>query len=170
MPDFNQIARVAVLGLALITVTALAADKTREVKLTTEQAIILVEALGRLDGYDRVVSDGGRERVVKQAYQLDIGARMAIARAIPALQYVTKPAQEAYQSRIMELSGGTGTLDPSKSEDAPKLARINAEWKEILAKVNTFNLPVLTEADLKLKENSALAPTTISALLPILSE
>lgn len=153
-----------IVAFLLLVTPACAAEKAREVKLTTEQVGVLLDVLkSKMESYEKIVKEGDRERVVKVFYQYEIGVRMAIAKNIPPLEYAWKSADKARVDAMMALSDGTGIIPP----DGPVAAKFQMAWRDILNREHTLNLITITEADLKLKDN-ALPASVLAALLPIL--
>lgn len=154
--------------LMLMISPAIGADKTKEIKLTTEQAFVLADILrNKVTSYE-VAAEGGKAS--QKFYQFEVSTRMAFARNLQALEYITKTAEKAREGQLMELSGGSGVLDPKIPEQVPLLAKLQASWTAVLNQVNSFNLILIGIDELKLKENTTLPVPVISALAPIISE
>jgi hypothetical protein len=77
-------------------------------KLTIGECIEVYSALANLDAFDRVVKEGGTERVVKGQYRLG-EARMTIALNMGALRPVIDAANKTRQQIIAEVGEGATT-------------------------------------------------------------
>lgn len=152
----------SIVAVAVLAVAFLSPAHARKVDLTTEQSIVILDALmNKMDTYDKVVTEGGRDRVVKTFYQLEGNTRMAIARNIAALQIISKAAEKARGDLVAAMSQDGKISD----EVTPKL---NSEWRKILDTENPVDLIIISEGELKLKENP-YPPSLLATLLPILA-
>lgn len=137
------------------------AKSAKEITMPTSTAIVLMQGLSSLDGYERTVKDGARERVVIERYKFERGFVMAMARNLTAL----KAIQEAYEKEITAIRAEVA--DGGEIKDGPQLARLNDENRKLLALPQKIELVTIQEAELKLDVNP-IPISVISALAPIM--
>jgi hypothetical protein len=135
-------------------------------KMTLSIATIfdLQNALAALDGTTKAVRDGEREIAVRSPYKLGAGLRMAIAKNLYRLKVVTDAYTKAINDTISELSGGGTQLEsPAAFTDPDEKAK---EKRELEAEMHEVELITMTEAELKLDDNT-IPGTVLMGLCPI---
>jgi hypothetical protein len=145
-------------------------------KMTLSIATIfdLQNALAALDGTTKAVRDGEREIAVRSPYKLGAGLRMAIAKNLYRLKVVTDAYTKAINDTISELSGGGTQLEsPAAFTDPDEKAKAKEKWsqfskekRELEAEMHEVELITMTEAELKLDDNT-IPGTVLMGLCPI---
>jgi hypothetical protein len=131
-------------------------------KLT--DALNCFAALSALDGRQKIVKDGGEEKVVVEPYTFTGATRMAIARNMSALAAEQKSYNEARIGLIKQFSNGADQVP------ADKMGEFTEEVQKLLeADCPDIKIKKLTEADLNFAVNP-LAPSVIAGLLPMLED
>src|SRR5207253_553833 len=85
-----------------------------QMKLTMEQVLTIAAGLRALDGLERIVKDGERERVVREPYQLGGGLRLAIARNLNRLDAAQSAYQKARSDLVFAMADANGQLSPAR--------------------------------------------------------
>lgn len=129
------------------------------------EALNCLAGFSSLDGYQKIVKDGGVEKPVFVAFKFSVNTRMAIARNMAKLAVEQKAYQEARNGFIRELSGGGEQVPPEKIAEFLKYdaALLDGECESL-------TLTKLTMDDLNLAVNEDLPNSVVSALIPILEE
>lgn len=128
------------------------------------EAIALLPALTSLDGRQRVVLDGGVEKIVTEPYRFSANTRMAIARNVAALQAEQVSFNAARNGIIMQMSGGAGKVPDDK------VPAFQAELLSLMeADCDGVSMRKISEADLNLAENP-IPPSVLAELMPILAD
>lgn len=130
-------------------------------KMKVSEASALLSALSALDGYDRVIKEGGNEKSVRDSYKLG-PARMAVARNIRALREVVEDFQRAQNALIIEESGGTGSVDQKTNPEGA--ARVAVEIQKMVDTEHEISLISISEADLKLDVNP-IPPSVLASMI-----
>lgn len=165
-------------------------SNTSSPNLTVREAIALYNGLPVLDGYvesqtveTTTVEDpktGQKTTTTKHTATKPIpfkfgidgkgGGRVrgAIARAIDILGRDEKAFGKARDALIVDLSGGTGTID---DKDSVLMGKLNVALQEVLDQpANTAGLIKISMADLNLEENPDLLPSRLGPLMPLIAE
>lgn len=135
-------------------------------KMKISEASALLSALSALDGYERVIKEGGNEKSVRDSYKLG-PARLTIARNIRALREVVEDFQRAQNALIIEESGGTGSVDPKTNPEGA--ARVAVEIQKMVETEHAIALLPISEADLKLDVNP-IPPSVLASLIVLFPE
>lgn len=131
-------------------------------RISTETAERMLLGLRALDGYERVIKDGERERVVQELYKLGGGLRFQIAKDIAKLTIVADALHKARNDLVRGLSGGKDRIPPEKAGE------FYAEERAMLDAQQDIELSMIQVEELKLDQNPI--PGSILALLaPLLS-
>lgn len=130
-------------------------------KMKISEASTLLDALSALDGYDRVIKEGGGEKAVRDSYKLGT-ARLTVARNIRALREVVGDFQRAQNALIIEESGGTGTVDQKTNPEGA--ARVAVEIQKMIETEHEIALLTISEPDLKLDVNP-IPPSVLASLI-----
>lgn len=179
---------VLVAVLMLLSAPAGAAEKTKAVSLTVEQAVNMHCVLNankdnnrqptcnNIETYDDVIKEGDRERVVTRRYQFKPGVLSAMAKNILALRYVTEKF-ERERALLQEKVLVTQPLGPSASTDdatvnlrarEKEFAEYTKQAREMLSAKIDFNLYAFSDAELDLAKNAI--PASVLAILDPIRE
>lgn len=134
-------------------------------KLTLKQILDASSAVKALDVYERVVREGGTERVVREPYRFGGATRMTLARTQAALQAHSDAFDKAHNALIRELANGQ---DHIPADAAGSKQMFVEEIGKLLASEHPIEIAQLSEADLKLDDNP-IPPSVLTALLPLLA-
>jgi len=164
---FLKLVSVALLAFTFVTGCG-AAEKTKEVKLTAERAIAMLDAISnRMENYEKTTKDkDGNEKQIRVPYTFDVSTRMALAKDILALKFVADAFEKTRIALLMELSGGSGVIQPNTTEEAQFRVKLMAESQ----KEYTLNLFVFSKADLKLKDDDGFQASVLQAIIPIMTD
>lgn len=162
-------------ALLTFATSCAAAEKTRTVTLTTEQAVALhcVLAPGKgqdrqptclnIEAYEDVIKDGANERMVQRRYVYKPGVSSGMAKNILALRYVTERfdrERALLQEKIF--SGG----QPDEKKPA-EIIEYQKQVRELLDTKNDFNLFTISDAEL---DQKAPYPAAVLAILDPIRE
>jgi hypothetical protein len=149
-------------GLSLLTHEA----KADPVTITVQDAAEILSGCTALDGRDRVVKDGEREKIIKEPYKFNGGFLLAIAKDTIRLREIITAYQTAHNAKIVELSGGSGSVDPN-SDAGKKLSIADAE---MLATKQPVDLIMINEKELNLDppNNNQIPPSVLANLSKII--
>jgi hypothetical protein len=135
--------------------------------LTYSRVITLGAALGALDGGQKVITEGGKERVVPQPYDLSEATREAIADDEIALQGATEKVQSEARAFMRSLGG---VVDQDDTEEHRTAKR---QWDDFSARLGDREFHValtkLNRTELKLGTNP-IPPSVLAALAPVMGE
>lgn len=137
--------------------------------LTNQRLLELEAALVALDGCDKIVKDGERERVVKDFYKLGGGLRMSMAKNRMVLKAALAAHELARQAAFKEASDGADSIDSKTDEGRLQLQKLNSLMNELAQQTHEVELLTLTQDELRLDQN----PVPIDVLVglgPILEE
>lgn len=146
-----------VLLFGLLATAAQAAD------LTNAEAQMVLTGLIQLDGYDRVVTERGQDKVIRELYHLEAPVRLAIAADIAKLRPVLQTAQDVHNTLIRQFGGDNGQVPPARVLD------FNEESKKVWSASSGVSLNHIKAGDLRLDANPIPA-STLSLLAPILDQ
>ena len=138
----------AYIPLALSFLATPAFAETKTLKLNAEQVVTLINGLGALDGYDKVIKDGAAEKTAHENYKLGGGLRLVIARNLAALKIPYASTQAARQKLIND-ANANGPID----KDPAKAAALTKELMEVLTATDDVPLSTIKSGELKLDEN-----------------
>lgn len=165
----HALVAAAVLCAALPAVAQTRPENTT--KVTVEQADRILNALAALDGYQKVVKDGGQDKVVLVAYELSGNTRKLIAKDIDILTPVLRQYGKVRQGLVKQFFN-RDVLPASGSEEFQKMAQTDT-FKKLTDEVQKqLDAPVdeevqkISDADLKLDTNP-IPPSVLAALSPI---
>jgi hypothetical protein len=133
-----------------------------KLKLNLPEMHGLREALATLDGFERVVRDGDRDRVVTQYYALG-AARLDIARNMNKLKAALEAIDQARVALVRECKGGPGDL----RQGDPGWPRFVAEFEAMANREEEIEFIPVKRDDLKLDQNE-IPVTTLAALEAII--
>jgi hypothetical protein len=132
-------------------------------ELTFTQILTIESGLNALDGFQKIIEDGGKEKAVLQPYVLSENTRSAIADNEVALQDAITNAQA--KSKVYAKSLGPNYTDATTKE--------GKEWIEYSNDAMTKTAKVIivkfSRADLQLKTN-AIPPSVLSAIDPLMEK
>ena len=152
---------LAVPALAQTTSPDAAADKTTH--LTYNKIVALENALAALDGYQKVITEGGKERAIAQPYDFSEATRFAIADDEIALQDISSKMQA--EAKAFSKSLGDNASKP----DTPEAK----QWEQFASDLGDKSFAVLltklTRTELKLGTN-AIPPSVLAALDPAIEK
>lgn len=155
---------VALFALVFLLDPALAADK---VKISFQDAIILNNALSALDGRERVVKDGERERVVSEPYDLGPGLRAAIGKNLTRLKAPVEIYSNAEKGLRNEITKGGVIEIKAGSPEVELFIQKRAELLKLEESIEP--LIRIKRSELKLEKNP-IPGTVLSAMDPILDD
>ena len=130
-------------------------------KLTLQVMLGVAAGLRGLDGYDKIVKDGERERVVKEYYKLGGGLRLLIAKNLNLLDVQQVLYQKARAELVRSMLDDTGEIPKNKTAD------FLAEERKMLEVESEIDLAVIKPNELNLDVNP-IPGTTLSLIQPIL--
>lgn len=116
-------------------------------KLSMEKMIAARSALVALDGYDKIIKDGERDRAVRELYKLGGGLRLLIAKNINLLDKEIDPFQRARNTLVMEHADASGSVPPDKRAEFVKQER------ELLDAEYDVDVVPIKDDELKLDQN-----------------
>lgn len=163
-----------VLAALLLFASATTHAQTRPentVKITMEQADRVLNGLTALDGYPKVIKDGGQDKAVTISYELSGNTRKLIAKdmdlVMPALKRYGKVRQGLVKQYL-----DRDTVPDVRSDEYAKLAatekfkQLSDELQKLLDQPIDEELTKISDADLKLDVNP-IPPSVLSMLSPI---
>lgn len=127
-------------------------------KIDTETAVELSNALSALDGYEKIVKDGEKERGVRGPYKFGGGLRMTNGTNIKALADIVDTHGEAQKDIFNALRG-----DEDYIQDADDQARLAARLNELKPHPVEVEQRTISEDELRLDINPI--PGTVLANL-----
>lgn len=130
-------------------------------KLTLQSALTIAAGLRSLDGYDRIVKDGERERVVREFYKLGGGLRLSIAMSLNKLDALQVAHQKTYSVLAMAAADEKGEIQPAK------VAELTKAQNDMLDAEQEIDLAPIEVAGLNLDANP-IPGTTLSLIQPLL--
>lgn len=130
-------------------------------KLTLQMALAIAAGLRGLDGSDRIVKDGERERVIKEYYKLGGGLRLLIAKNLNLLDIQQTLYQKARAELVQTMLDDTGEIPKNR------IAEFLAEERKMLATESEIDLAIIRSGELNLDTNP-ISVTTLSLIQPIL--
>lgn len=114
-------------------------------------------------GADVTVSEGGKDRVVKQPYKnISIKTAMALAKNLAALKTDAMAFQNAMDMRRMELTDTKGQLSIANQR------KLQAETGEALKETHEYELVEINPGELFVDEQK-VSPLTLAPLLKLLN-
>jgi len=130
-------------------------------KMTVQAMIDLQKGLMALDGYDKVIKDGEREKTARVYYELGGGLRLLIARNLNRIEPELKALEKARNETFMQYSNGENRISPDKAVDFMKAERA------LLDNEVEVELIEIDQTELKLDKNP-IPGTVLSVLIPLL--
>jgi hypothetical protein len=149
-----------ILMLSLFGLVGTAAAHAAE--LTNAEAQLVLAGLTQLDGYDRVITERGQEKSVRELYHFDAALRLAIATDIAKLRPALQMAQEVHNALVQQY-GVDGKVP------ADKVMAFNEEAKKLWGASSGVSLNHIKAGDLRLDSNPIPA-SVLSLLAPILDQ
>lgn len=125
------------------------------------EVLNLLVALRELDGYTKIVMEGGRETSVQASYVFTAATRFTLAKNIAKLQPLAKAYQDAFNAKVKEISGGESKVPKEKE------AQFLEELRPLQEQEEEVELTKITEADMKLEVNP-IPGSVLANLLPII--
>lgn len=132
------------------------------IKLPLTTILNIHGALSQLDGYERVIDDGGKPRIIKEPYRFG-EAVFALAKLRRVVREHVQDYTEARDNLIREISGGV-QID---EENVDQLNRFTESTGKLLKREVDIELVKLTRAELNLTKNP-IPPSVIDALLDVI--
>lgn len=123
-------------------------------KLTCSQILAARAGLDGLDGYERVIRDGNRERAVLISYQFGAGLRLALARNKNKLQTDCEVFSAKRNRLVAELSAGGAQVPPER------MAEFSTRERELQKQAVEVDVAAISIGELQLDQN----PITVSVL------
>jgi hypothetical protein len=125
--------------------------------------LMLAQALQTLDGYTKIVRDGGQDKPIHAPYEFSGNVRFAIAKNINAIAPVNRAFSEARNALVRQFSSG--------GEEVPAAAMpgFDAAVKELLDRDEDIQILPLSQLDLNLDKNP-IPPTVVAGLMPLLGD
>lgn len=158
------------LAALLVVSTAAAQPKAKEVSLPLGRLIGLANAIVALDGPERVVREGDKERVIKDvlAYKFAPGFKTSMGRNLTALKVVV----ESYEKEINEVRDRMLLECKCKFDDGSdkaklQLDKLNDANRALMAVLQKVSLMTFNEGQLDLKNNN-IPVSILSGLDPII--
>lgn len=136
-----------------------------EITLSVDRAIALRNALSSLDGYERAVKDGANERIIKESYKFDPGARWAMSKNITALTPIFDSYRVAVNATIASIAGSKGKIDPGTTEEV----EFNRQREELGKAMVTVDVVMLKQEELKAEVNP-IPPLILSFVSPVITQ
>lgn len=130
-------------------------------KLSIEQIIQVNVGLAALDGYQKIIKDGERERIAQELYKLGGGLRLCIAKNKNRIETILTAFQKARNDLIYQYGKGTAVVPDDKAEAFSK------DERPMLEMEHDIEISEIDVDQLKLDENP-IPGTVLSALMPIL--
>lgn len=144
--------------------TSIAASMPETITLTIEQSLNISSALMSLDGQEKIIKDGDKEKSVKVPYQLSGNTRLAIAKNMTKLNEIAKSYNDARTALVGQFSVD-GKIEPNSDNEK----KFTIEMKKVIATEQHLDLTKIKISDLNLDANQI--PGTVLALLnPILDD
>lgn len=132
-------------------------------KMTFNQVSAVYAALGALDGFQKIVTEGGKDRAILQAYDLSEATREAIADDEIALQDITMKVQA--EAKALGKSLGDAANKDGSPEHKQWLDYANGlgdkEFRAVVTKLNRTELNLRT---------NAIPPSVLAALDPVIDK
>jgi hypothetical protein len=119
-------------------------------------------ALNALDGYTKVVKDGGLDKAVTVPYEFTANVRFSIAKNIAALGPVLRTFESSRKALIKQFSDGGNEVP------ADAMAAFSEAPSELLDRDEEVSSAELSQADLNLERNP-IPPSVIAGLMPLLA-
>lgn len=116
-------------------------------KLSMEKMISARAALMALDGYDKIIKDGERERAVRELYKLGGGLRLLIAKNVNLLDKEIDTFQRARNALVLECASGQEKVPPEK------MASFIKQERELLDAETEIDVVPIKSDELKLDQN-----------------
>ena len=124
--------------------------------------LVLAQALQALDGYMKIVKDGGTDKAVQVPYEFSANVRFVLAKNINSISAVSRDFTTARDALVRQFSDN-GKI-PDSAMDA-----FDAAATEILDRDEEVKLSLLSQKDLKLDRNP-VPPSVLARLMPIFEE
>jgi hypothetical protein len=136
-------------------------------KLTANSALLLLNGLAQLDGYDKVVKDGDSEKIVKTGFTLSAKTKLAIALTRKRVGDFVNPVFEQRNALLRNLADGGETLT-----DQVKIEEFKKQEKELLEAEEEIQITTITTDDLQLdnENNRNISPSIILMIEAALSD
>lgn len=132
-------------------------------KLTIEKAISLRTGIAELEGYQRIIKDGGTEKVAGEFYKFAPGFRMAMARNEIVLDDALKPFHKARVAIIREKSGGGNSVE----QGTPAGDAVTAAVEPMVQEEIEVDLCEMNESEFALEANQ-IPSSTLAKLMPLI--
>lgn len=130
-------------------------------KLSIEQMIQINGGLAALDGYQKIIKDGERERVAQELYKLGGGLRLSIAKNKNKIEQILTAFQKARNDLVYQYGNGSASVPDDKAE------AFSRDERPMLEMEHDIDISAIDVDQLKLDENP-IPGTVLSALMPIL--
>lgn len=137
---------------------------TEKMEVSVRDALVLLRGLRALDGYERVVKDGEKEKIVLESYKFSPNFVWALTKNHIALTKSLEAFDEARKRIIKDTFKGK-KIDP-KTEDKEELALlegVNDQLEVLLDKKDEIELCFITQGELMLSDNR-IPPSHLAAL------
>ena len=170
--------KLLVLCLALLPSLALAqvapADtaanpEPKTPMLTYLQIVNLNQGLANLDGYQKIITEGGKDRTVAVAYKLSFKTRAAISHDQVVLQPIIDIGRKEMQAFAKSLGSDLHDESANGHREAQQvyLDFVNAEGEK---KFDVVDLTRLNLTELDGDDNVQITASTLTLLAPILDQ
>lgn len=139
-------------------------------KLTNQQVNELAGAISAMNGYERIVKDGEKERAVADTYKhIGVGLKSSMAKNLVALKAPAAAYELARQAIFRECSGGADSIDTKTDEGQQQMRRLNTLLAELATQTHDVDLLTLKLEELRLDVNP-WPVTVLAGLGPILED
>lgn len=129
-------------------------------KLTLNQCSALFNAHKALDGYDRVVSAEGVDRVVRQAYNLPFELQLTIAENAETLEKVLGVFNKSRDALFKKHANGADKLEPGTQSLSAFVEEVNELTNtEVEVELKPINFELFS------KQDNPFPPSVLSTLL-----
>jgi hypothetical protein len=137
---------------------------TVKLELSVREAAVLLRGLKALDGYERVVKDGEKEKIVTEHYKFSPNFVWAMAKNHITLNKIMEAFDEA--RKVVTKSVFNGKIikpDTEKPDELALLTEANDQLDVFLDKKEEVELCYITQGELSLGENR-IPPSHLAAL------
>jgi len=137
---------------------------TEKFELTVREAAVLLRGLKALDGHERVVKDGEKEKIVMENYKFSPNFVWAMTKNHIALNRVMEAFDEARKVVTKNVfKGKVIKPDTEKPDEIALLNEANDQLDVFLDKKEEVELCFITQGELSLGENR-IPPSHLAAL------
>lgn len=134
------------------------------IKIRNDQLQNARAGLSGLEGFERVIKDGERERTIMERFKYNSGTLLLQVKLMNRLDDLLRIRSSVQNAALRQASGGTGIINPQNQPT--EFAAYAKIIEEMEAKECEIDLSPLTESDLDLNKN-AISAGVLAALGPL---